>query len=163
MLSLRPARQKRVAPHVGAWIETSTMGWLILCLDVAPHVGAWIETQLCDAVDIGRKSHPTWVRGLKPGCRAVQHGLHPVAPHVGAWIETVQKITVFSQKASHPTWVRGLKPTQISSPPASFASHPTWVRGLKQKLLAGTIKGCSSHPTWVRGLKPEIDKYLQRA
>ena len=33
-----------VAPHVGAWIETSLSLWLALLLSVAPHVGAWIET-----------------------------------------------------------------------------------------------------------------------
>ena len=37
-------RDRHVAPHVGAWIETARE----LCLDeanvVAPHVGAWIET-----------------------------------------------------------------------------------------------------------------------
>ena len=56
-----------VAPHVGAWIETTpNMGQFIIS-DVAPHVGAWIET-----------------------CRAFRAvSARTVAPHVGAWIETV--------------------------------------------------------------------------
>ena len=34
----------RVAPHVGAWIETSTVTATNTLQAVAPHVGAWIET-----------------------------------------------------------------------------------------------------------------------
>ena len=58
----------RVAPYVGAWIETASGdsrrggGW------VAPYVGAWIETVLS-------------------GCRLLL--FRPVAPYVGAWIETI--------------------------------------------------------------------------
>ena len=33
-----------VAPHVGAWIETSMTEANIYDNPVAPHVGAWIET-----------------------------------------------------------------------------------------------------------------------
>jgi len=34
----------RVAPHVGAWIETTLGMWGTLCTHVAPRAGAWIET-----------------------------------------------------------------------------------------------------------------------
>ena len=34
----------RVAPYVGAWIETSNLNWIISVCNVAPYVGAWIET-----------------------------------------------------------------------------------------------------------------------
>ena len=34
---------KRVAPHVGAWIEIDAGGVKDTCRLVAPHVGAWIE------------------------------------------------------------------------------------------------------------------------
>ena len=33
-----------VAPHVGAWIETTLLVGMPIPLLVAPHVGAWIET-----------------------------------------------------------------------------------------------------------------------
>ena len=57
----------RVAPFVGAWIETK-----VDCLEqnkslVAPFVGAWIETVVDNDSKIDRK----------------------VAPFVGAWIETL--------------------------------------------------------------------------
>ena len=56
-----------VAPHVGAWIETSAREKdPYEPLTVAPHVGAWIETKKCE--------------------RTNDH--QEVAPHVGAWIET---------------------------------------------------------------------------
>ncbi len=34
---------KKVAPHVGAWIEIIRLRLLICRGRVAPHVGAWIE------------------------------------------------------------------------------------------------------------------------
>ena len=34
----------KVAPHVGAWIETHFRRKFIEIIKVAPHVGAWIET-----------------------------------------------------------------------------------------------------------------------
>ena len=33
-----------VAPHTGAWIETSVLTVLTVKYVVAPHTGAWIET-----------------------------------------------------------------------------------------------------------------------
>ena len=38
---------------------------------VAPYVGAWIETSEYLSIDGDNKSHPTWVRGLKLGYKAV--------------------------------------------------------------------------------------------
>ena len=35
-----------VAPFVGAWIETSVLGFVTAGNPVAPFVGAWIETTL---------------------------------------------------------------------------------------------------------------------
>ena len=55
-----------VAPHTGAWIETSSRTNWDLRNAVAPHTGAWIET----------------VRGK---AFLFDH----VAPHTGAWIETL--------------------------------------------------------------------------
>ena len=34
----------KVAPYVGAWIETDDSGIRYFVLNVAPYVGAWIET-----------------------------------------------------------------------------------------------------------------------
>ena len=56
----------KVAPRVGAWIETPLLQGLLYACPVAPRVGAWIETPSLH---------------LKP-----QYG--SVAPRVGAWIET---------------------------------------------------------------------------
>ncbi len=56
----------KVAPHVGAWIETSSTEPENEDINVAPHVGAWIETFVNKDI-LGPKF---------------------VAPHVGAWIET---------------------------------------------------------------------------
>ena len=57
----------KVAPLVGAWIETRYLLQNVFALMVAPLVGAWIET------------HST-SNFLQPAS---------VAPLVGAWIETL--------------------------------------------------------------------------
>ena len=77
----------KVAPYVGAWIETKSVLINILVKAVAPYVGAWIET------------HST----STPNMASM------VAPYVGAWIETYYLMYYLKSFASHPTWVRGLK------------------------------------------------------
>ena len=63
----------KVAPLVGAWIETLLMRIDSLKCDVAPLVGAWIETAKAnDLRAAGLKSHPSWVRGLKHVKRNVE-------------------------------------------------------------------------------------------
>ena len=37
-------QHKKVAPYVGAWIETVDMSKFVVSASVAPYVGAWIET-----------------------------------------------------------------------------------------------------------------------
>ena len=65
-------RMSKVAPRVGAWIETKRKPKAITTLLwVAPRVGAWIETT--------RQRLP------------VQKNI--VAPRVGAWIETTEPHT----------------------------------------------------------------------
>ena len=58
-------------------------------INVAPHVGAWIETSYeysCYAI---RLSLPMWERGLKQTDKIIDGKHKQVAPHVGAWIETL--------------------------------------------------------------------------
>ena len=82
----------RVAPRVGAWIETGTIGFKIGAIMVAPRVGAWIETAFI----------------------LVLVASSEVAPRVGAWIETFITRNPGPVYLSHPVWVRGLKlPTAI--------------------------------------------------
>ena len=58
-------------------------------LKVAPYVGAWIETCCYLFSHCGFLSHPMWVRGLK--LHIVYFILiDKVAPYVGAWIETIK-------------------------------------------------------------------------
>ena len=54
---------------------------------VAPHVGAWIETSYQSPYRFVLRSHPMWVRGLKP-----------------LYLQEYNK-----HRMSHPMWVRGLK------------------------------------------------------
>ena len=57
-------------------------------LRVAPLVGAWIETDELGFHPRYKLSHPSWVRGLKPCPLRCTLNLVAVAPLVGAWIET---------------------------------------------------------------------------
>ena len=72
---------------MGAWIETFMRGIRVMMDNVAPYVGAWIETKPWYIAHYTKKSHPTWVRGLKQ--------------------EAKNKLEL--EGMSHPTWVRGLK------------------------------------------------------
>ena len=61
--------------------------WLIFKL-VAPHAGAWIETSCQARLQCRSESHPMRVRGLKLVQELPDFVSRPVAPHAGAWIET---------------------------------------------------------------------------
>ena len=91
-----------VAPHAGAWIETSPRVTEYLYREVAPHAGAWIET-----------------RARKPF-----RLLLSVAPHAGAWIETFRTLTLMTLKKSHPMRVRGLKLTHLTIYPFVLCRTP---------------------------------------
>ena len=144
------------------------------CARVAPRVGAWIETTLLPSPIQTNKSHPVWVRGLKR-YSIVNSLVSSVAPRVGAWIETRTVADGDNHVKSHPVWVRGLKQESGRREAKSGRSHPVWVRGLKPCRLLG-FNGCHlvaprvgawietiiskggfrselSHPVWVRGLK----------
>ena len=66
------------------------MDALLNLYKVAPHVGAWIETKSGrPQKKCCRESHPMWVRGLKQKIPSEELIENKVAPHVGAWIETI--------------------------------------------------------------------------
>ena len=78
-----------VAPHAGAWIETSALPLTpaAVCLSHPTRVrGLKQDERLCQAVK--QLSHPTRVRGLKHTSRQLPEDAGQVAPHAGAWIET---------------------------------------------------------------------------
>ena len=52
---------------MGAWIETFEKTSRYNYQSVAPYMGAWIETSGDLGGEDNELSHPTWVRGLKPG------------------------------------------------------------------------------------------------
>ena len=49
-----------VAPHTGAWIETSSTSTTIRNGPVAPHTGAWIETSQCVTRSLGLLRRPPY-------------------------------------------------------------------------------------------------------
>ena len=55
----------KVAPYVGAWVETLSASDAEDKKGVAPYVGAWVETWSWYKNVERRRSHLTWVRGLK--------------------------------------------------------------------------------------------------
>ena len=82
-----------VASHAGAWIETSVSTCAPSRATVAPHAGAWIETSVHRAQPEQSGSLPMRERGSKPHPGADRHRDHRVAPHAGAWIETTYSAT----------------------------------------------------------------------
>ena len=89
-----------VAPHAGAWIETSQRPPPWARTPVAPCAGAWIETTRgTQSSRLTPWSRPVRARGLKPEQRArVDEGV-PVAPRASTWIETTCTNTRLSTRA----------------------------------------------------------------
>ena len=95
---------------MGAWIETFGIEGLANVVKVAPRVGAWIETSFnTQAQRKLLESHPVWVRGLKRlACNIFLRCIvsHPV------WVRGLKPtfgFYGFVEWQSHPVWVRGLK------------------------------------------------------
>ena len=55
---------------------------------VAPLVGAWVETVGSVGISGGKRSRPSWARGLKLTTMTLIPFALFVAPLVGAWVET---------------------------------------------------------------------------
>ena len=107
-----------------------------VALDVAPHAGAWIETRGGAGTSRNGRSHPTRVRGLKPGSSRTTRSSLLVAPHAGAWIET---------------------PAPAFALPGSAAVAPhagAWIETVGAGFSGRTVT--ASHPTRVRGLKRPV-------
>ena len=142
---MEPKRQQRVAPRVGAWIETLVDPQHVKELVVAPRVGAWIETSNGGLPEAMGKSRPVWARGLKPCSSKIQP--KPIA--------------------SRPVWARGLKPLICPVIVAPTGSRPVWARGLKRQRSRPPSWEQPSRPVWARGLKPRgisaNNKSLRRA
>ena len=170
-----PRCECRVAPRVGAWIETSCRWRPTTPCRSHPVWVRGLKLPYALAVDECNASHPVWVRGLKrtqfsdfalpeyvaPRVGAWIETFHlscdgkdkTVAPRVGAWIETEMTKSISRTRQSHPVWVRGLKPQKVNLLALMLLSHPVWVRGLKLLCSLLTSLEYMSHPVWVRGLK----------
>ena len=173
------ARKFRVAPRVGAWIETLTTSEGRRYENVSPP--AWgrglkrfrhgvVDKHLVSPPAWGRglkrveecgdevrslASPPAWGRGLKLGVDERAEGALDVAPRVGAWIETISPLPGARNRPVAPrvgAWIE----TEAGSPPALSPppSPPAWGRGLKQQIPRGPpILARLSPPAWGRGLK----------
>ena len=96
-----------VAPHVGAWIETSATTLRHHLRLVAPHVGAWIETLTVRSLIGIMKSLPMWERGLK--------------------LLYCMDCSIKCQ--SLPMWERGLQHYTCYNGCSHIVSLPIWERG----------------------------------
>ena len=141
-----------VAPHAGAWIETSIIliGQTELGVSHPTRVRGLKQRHRDFVFDVDT-SHPTRVRGLKQLTRGTLERLRDVAPHAGAWIETTNSDQLPSiSMTSHPTRVRGLKPKRVRSHESPFPVAPhagAWIEtqrssGSRQAGLCRTPRGC---------------------
>ena len=127
-------------------------------LHVAPRVGAWIETIACVNRPPLSKSHPVWVRGLKPPTPIQSEAIPIVAPRVGAWIETLccvghitlDKVVVAPRVGA---WIETLGMCYSHSIPPVAPRVGAWIETLTMRCSTDRIK---SHPVWVRGLKQPL-------
>ncbi len=107
----RPASvSAHVAPHAGAWIETFARNANNnTAPPVAPHAGAWIETDLVEVLVVLPRVAPHAGAWIETDLVEVLVVLPRVAPHAGAWIETCRFRVRIRSSVSPPTRGRGLK------------------------------------------------------
>ena len=123
-----------VAPFVGAWIETQSGHGTSAMRSVAPFVGAWIETgRRHRTIICGRKSLPSWERGLKPSESLVEDRHDWSLPSWERGLKPKYYIDWLEKNGSLPSWERGLKHLMRFLCHMCFLSLPSWERGLKLK------------------------------
>ncbi len=87
---------------------------------VAPHAGAWIETSPPARRASPRRSRPMRARGLKHAILDCFNEKSVVAPHAGAWIETAGHARSTSGMPSRPiagAWIETSAAISLSSDP----------------------------------------------
>ena len=118
---------------MGAWIETSFLSRLLPEPKVAPFMGAWIETCVRCPVEVVLASRLSWARGSKHPAGPDLEIILRVAPFMGAWIETCSCRNSASVHADNRTVSKTLSGGAVSavSGPASPApaSKLGWQHG----------------------------------
>ena len=165
--------QGRVAPHVGAWIETARIGGDVKML-VAPHVGAWIETGSCGWAARRPWSLPTWERGSKrtrslrqadrPGRSprgSVDRNTGQSAPQAPDTRRSPRGSVDRNPRRKRSAWILWVAPhvgawietRSAIRPIFPWSSLPTWERGSKPPQTPPPTDRNTSLPTWERGSK----------
>ena len=132
----------RVAPLVGAWIETDDQSNSGDSLAVAPLVGAWIETAsgklrspYCSP------SRPSWGRGLKQEFPVESYRLCSSSRPRGRGLKTTKAPEgIDGTIMSRPTWARGLKLADHLHRIPLDTSRPSWARGIETTTLLPVIE-----------------------
>ena len=116
-------------------------------------MGAWIEMNPSRGPKSLKKSHPTWVRGLKFHTVLIDIDFHLVAPHVGAWIEIDFRYFShdFKNVAPHVgAWIEIRRKRRMNE---SLLVAPHVGAWIEIAVPSPQAEALWSHPTWVRGLK----------
>ena len=116
---------------MGAWIETYLQALITNKGQVAPHVGAWIETSGETPPESIITSLPTWERGLKRITPITQLQQAQVAPHAGAWIETTKLSMSYAPLSVAPHAGAWIETSTYSHLSMAVRSLPMRERGLK--------------------------------
>ena len=99
----------KVAPRVGAWIETRLSQYFLTSEGSPLAWGRGLKHHQSENQETQKTSPLAWGRGLKLFFLLVLVLMVIVAPRVGAWIET-QLIVILSLALLSPlAWGRGLK------------------------------------------------------
>ena len=138
---MKPMVWPRIVPH----------------FSVAPHAGAWIETSARRRSRSAALSPPTRGRGLKPRAHCASALFVRVAPHAGAWIETSAGGIVPQPTHVAPHAGAWIETVERFCDAADQQSPPTRGRGLKLPDGIKRSRDGSSPPTRGRGLKPAGD------
>ena len=114
-------------------------------------MGVWIETLWEPSrSDMGRKSHPSWVCGLKHLCLTLMIRCSLVTPFVGVWIETKGRSEILLNQGVTPfvgVWIETfnfIKATfgNISHTLRGCVDWNTWTIRAARSVPSHTLRGC---------------------
>ena len=122
-------------------------------MTVAPLTGAWIETTMPKSGWRSHSSHPSRVRGLKPGADGDAIRGVVVAPLTGAWIETIRSALRVLRVLVAPltgAWIETYCPQCSVSVRCVAPLTGAWIETRQHRQ---SWQCWRSHPSRVRGLK----------
>ena len=132
-ITVADSTRVKVAPRVGAWIETHKRLVRTVKLLSRPVWARGLKLSYLTVCFVPIMSRPVWARGLKPMPLRLHLLVNIVAPRVGAWIETRFIDDYINDYDVAPRVGAWIETSGCDIHAISSTSRPVWARGLKPR------------------------------